>query len=76
VTDLRTRADVVVITDWDPDDPAQRDGPPGLPLRAIAAAGPDGERGAPDADLIALATAARAGDFYASLTLVTVVARR
>ena len=44
-TDLRERADTVVITAWDPEDPAQRDGPPGLPLRSIAAAAAVDERG-------------------------------
>ena len=34
--DVQTRHDTVTITAWDPDDPAQHDGPPGLPLHSIA----------------------------------------
>lgn len=62
------RTDVVVIERWDPDDPAQHSGPPGLPLRSIA----------PDlpAEVDALAAAARVGQFRATLDLVTVVGRR
>jgi len=62
------RTDVVVIDQWDPDDPAQHAGPPGLPLRSIAPDRPD--------DVDALAAAARAGRFRATLDLVTVVGRR
>ena len=36
--DLRVRHDTATITAWDPDDPAQHDGPPGLPLHSIAGA--------------------------------------
>jgi hypothetical protein len=75
-TDLRERADTVVITAWDPDDPAQRDGPPGLPLRSIAAAAAADERGALEHDLAVLADDARNGGFHARLVLVTVAARR
>ena len=65
---VQHRVDTVVIDEWDPDDPAQRAGPPGLPLRSIA----------PDAlaDVDVLAAAARSGRFRATLDLVTVVARR
>lgn len=65
---LEHRRDTVVIDRWDPDDPAQRSGPPGLPLRSIA----PGEPAAVDA----IAAAARRGRFRASLDLVTVLARR
>jgi len=67
-TAVEHRTDVVVIDRWDPDDPTQHAGPPGLPLRSIA----------PDlpADVDALAAAARAGRFRATLDLVTVVGRR
>jgi SAM-dependent methyltransferase len=75
--EVRVRADTVVLTAWDPDDPAQRDGPPGLPLRSIAAAAATaGDRAALEADLAALAARARDGGFYASLVLVTVAAQR
>jgi SAM-dependent methyltransferase len=74
--EVRMRADRVVVSAWDPDDPAQRDGPPGLPLRSIAAAAPTGDRAALGGDLAGLADAARRRGFYASLTLVTVAARR
>jgi SAM-dependent methyltransferase len=61
------RHDTVVLTAWDPDDPAQHDGPPGLPLRAIALR---------DADAVdALADCARDGEFHAELTLVTALGR-
>ena len=65
---LEHRTDVAVIDRWEPDDPAQRSGPPGLPLRSIAPERPD--------DVDALAVAARAGRFRATLDLVTVVGRR
>ena len=66
--DVRTRHDVVTITAWDPDDPAQRDGPPGLPLHSIA-----GEHAS---DVDAVADAARRRAFRAALTLVTVIGGR
>jgi len=65
---LEHRTDVVVIDEWQPDDPAQHRGPPGLPLRSIAPERPD--------DVDALAAAARAGRFRATLEIVTVVGRR
>ena len=75
-TNVDTRTDTVVITAWDPDDPEQRDGPPGLPLRSIAAGGaPAAQRALAD-DLDVLADRARHGAFRASLDLVTVLARR
>jgi SAM-dependent methyltransferase len=74
--EVRVRADTVVLTAWDPEDPAQRDGPPGLPLRSIAAAATAGDRAALERDLAALAADARDGGFYASLVLVTVAAQR
>ena len=75
-TDLRERTDTVLVDAWDPDDPAQRDGPPGLPLRSIAAAASAGERGALERDLVVLADDARNGGFHAQLMIVTVAARR
>ena len=71
----RVRTDTVVITAWDPDDPAQRAGPPGLPLRAIAGAGAPEDRAVLDRDLEVLVDLARGGAFRATLMLVTVVAR-
>lgn len=64
------RHDVVTLERWDPDAPRETDGPPGLPLRMIADAGPC----APD-DVEALADRARHGRFAATLTLVTALAR-
>lgn len=72
---VAARADAVALTEWDPDEPDQFDGPPGLPLRTIAASAPPGDRAAAAADLAALAAAARSGRFLATLTLVTAVAR-
>ncbi|MCU0267690.1 MAG: tRNA (adenosine(37)-N6)-dimethylallyltransferase MiaA [Acidimicrobiales bacterium] len=71
---VEVRRDLVLLDAWDPDDPAQFDGPPGLPLHSIAAAGTRG----PDrlsADVATLAQAARVGRFRASLTIVTAVGR-
>jgi SAM-dependent methyltransferase len=65
--DLRVRHDTETITRWHPDDPAQHDGPPGLPLHSIAGARAD--------ELTPVAARARAGTFRAEVTLVTVVAR-
>jgi SAM-dependent methyltransferase len=65
---VRTRHDAATITAWDPDDPAQHDGPPGLPLHSIA--------GPAAADLAPVAARARAGTFRAEVTLVTAIARR
>jgi SAM-dependent methyltransferase len=75
VTQLQVRTDTAVITAWDPDDPAQHDGPPGLPLRSIAAAAGADTLGALERDLAVLAGDARNGRFRATLTLVTVAAR-
>jgi SAM-dependent methyltransferase len=75
-TEVRVREDTVVITAWDPDDPAQRDGPPGLPLRSIAAAAHCEDAQRLDDDLAVLAADARCGAFHASLVLMTVAARR
>jgi SAM-dependent methyltransferase len=75
-TDLRERADTVVITAWDPDDPAQHAGPPGLPLRSLVAAAAADRRRALEHDLAVLADDARDGGFNATLTIVTVAARR
>jgi SAM-dependent methyltransferase len=76
VTQVRVRTDTVVVTAWDPDDPTQRDGPPGLPLRSIAVAAEECDRGALERDLRVLADEARGGGFHATLVLVTVAARR
>jgi SAM-dependent methyltransferase len=65
--EVRARHDTFAAVAWDPDDPAQHDGPPGLPLHSIA---PE-ERDAIDA----LAERARRGRFAASVTLVTCIAR-
>ena len=67
VDDVRTRHDTMTITAWDPDDPAQHDGPPGLPLHSIA-----GEHAG---ELDAIADAARTGAFRAEVTLVTALGR-
>jgi SAM-dependent methyltransferase len=65
---IAIRHDTVMLGTWDPDDPAQRDGPPGLPLRAIAPH---------DVDAVEMiADRARGRDFRAELGLVTVMARR
>jgi ubiquinone/menaquinone biosynthesis C-methylase UbiE len=75
MADVEHRADVAVLTDWDPDDPSQLDGPPGLPLRAIAAAaGPHAATLGSQVD--ELANVARAGTFRAELTLVSAAGRR
>ena len=71
-TEVEVRADAVVIATWDPDGAGEVDGPPGLPLRAIAAAGAETCSG----DVDDLARLARSGHFLATLTLVTTVARR
>jgi SAM-dependent methyltransferase len=65
--DLRVRHDTETITRWDPDDPAQHDGPPGLPLHSIAGAQAD--------ELTAVAERARAGIFCAEVTLVSCIAK-
>jgi SAM-dependent methyltransferase len=75
LTDVAHRSDRVVLNEWDPDDTAQHDGPPGLPLRAIAAtAGPNAASLSAQVDQ--LADLARAGSFRAELTLVSAVGRR
>ncbi len=68
VDDVSTRHDTMTITAWDPDDPAQHDGPPGLPLHSMA-----GEHAG---ELGAIADAARTGAFRAEVTLVTALGRR
>jgi SAM-dependent methyltransferase len=70
------RVDRVTVVRWDPDDPSQRDGPPGLPLHSIAAGASAAGRGAAERVVDALADAARDGRFEASLDIVTVIARR
>jgi SAM-dependent methyltransferase len=74
--DVRTRTDTVSVTAWDPDDPAQRDGPPGLPLRSIATGAPAADRDVIEHDLDLLAAAARQGSFRASVDILTAAARR
>lgn len=74
-TRMEVRSDTVTIDAWNPDDPAHGDGPPGLPLQAIAAAAEADERPATSADVDALARLARQGRFSATLTLVTVTCR-
>jgi SAM-dependent methyltransferase len=75
LVEVEQRRDRVVLTDWDPNDPSQHDGPPGLPLRAIAAAaGPHATALSVQVD--ELAARARAGSFLAELTLVSVLGRR
>jgi hypothetical protein len=66
--DVRVRHDTAMITAWDPDDPAQHDGPPGLPLHSIA--------GDHIADLEPVVELARTGRFRAKVTLVTALGRR
>jgi hypothetical protein len=75
VSEPQVRTDTVVITAWDPDDPAQSAGPPGLPLRSIIATAAPEDRSALAEDLEVLADLARGGAFHATLVLVTVVAR-
>jgi SAM-dependent methyltransferase len=69
------RADVIEVGGWDPDDPDQHEGPPGLPLRTIVRAVPVDQRRRITADVDSVVAAARAGRFSARLTLVTAVAR-
>lgn len=71
-TDVAVRTDAVEIVAWDPDHPDELDGPPGLPLRTIAEAA--GDRRA-ESDVDVLADLARRGRCFATLTLVSVVAR-
>ena len=73
---VEERRDHVLISAWDPDDPAQADGPPGLPLHSIAAGAGGVGRPRALAALDVLAAAARRGRFAARLTIVTAVARR
>ncbi len=75
-TDVVVRTDVVTILAWDPDDPGQHAGPPGLPLRTMAGAAVASERAVTEADVDTLADHARHGRFFAAVTLVSVVARR
>jgi SAM-dependent methyltransferase len=74
--ELRQRTDVVTLASWDPDDSDQLDGPPGLPLHSIAAGAAPAEREAAERAVAAIASAARGGAFAASLSIVTVLARR
>jgi hypothetical protein len=74
-TEVRVRTDTVVFTEWDPDVPAQVEGPAGLPLRTIAHAGPPVDRAALEADVELVADRARGGVFHAELVLVTALAR-
>ncbi len=74
--ELRERSDVVTLAAWDPDDPDQGDGPPGLPLHSIAAGAAPAEREAAQQAVAGVADAARRGSFTATLTIVTVLARR
>jgi SAM-dependent methyltransferase len=69
--DLEVRADVALVSSWDPSRAGEEDGPPGLPLRTIVAAG-GGDAAAVDA----LADAAASGAFLASVVLLSVVGRR
>jgi SAM-dependent methyltransferase len=74
-TDVAVRTDAVSIATWDPDDPLQADGPPGLPIRTIVDAALPDHRDAILADVDALASLARRGRFFATLTLVTALGR-
>jgi hypothetical protein len=74
-TEVRVRTDTVVFTEWDPDDPVQPEGPPGLPLRTIAHAGVPADRAALEADVEVVADRARGGVFHAELVIVTALAR-
>lgn len=72
-TEVRVRADAVLLDSWDPDGPGATAGPPGLPLRDVAAAATD-----PTVlrdDLADRARLARAGRFAATLTLITACGR-
>lgn len=73
--ELHERSDRVDLTRWDPDDPAQLDGPPGLPLHSIAAGATPEHRERAQQAVDEVARAASAGSFGASLTIVTVLAR-
>jgi len=75
-SDVSSRTDTVVIAAWDPGDPTQHDGPPGLPLRSIAAGGAVADQPALARDLDVLADRVRHGEFRASVDLVTVLAHR
>ncbi|UDY35344.1 methyltransferase domain-containing protein [Dermatobacter hominis] len=72
--DVEVRAGAVTLSGWEPDAPGQEDGPPGLPLRTIAAAAGPGGPAAHDVDR--LGTLARTGRFLATLTVVTTMGRR
>ena len=73
---LEVRAHAAVLAGWDPDDPAQRDGPLGLPIRTIALGAPPDERDRALAEVEDLVALARRGRFFASVVMVTVVGRR
>ncbi len=74
--DLEVRAHAAVLSAWDPDDPDQRDGPLGLPIRTIALGAPAVDRDQARADVEDLAMLGREGRFFASVTMVTVIGRR
>lgn len=73
---VEVRADAVVIDRWDPDDPMQVEGPPGLPLASIATGAPDHARDDARAAVSELAERARSGSFFATLTIITAIAHR
>jgi len=73
---LDVQVHAAVLSSWDPDDPAERDGPLGLPIRTIALGAPAGERDQALADVEDLVALARNGRFFASVGMVTVVGRR
>lgn len=75
-TDVEVRVDRALVVGWDPEDPAQRDGPPGLPLHSIAAGAPPEAHAELRRSLATMADAARDGAFRATLDLVSVSARR
>jgi SAM-dependent methyltransferase len=58
--DLVMRRDTVELNAWDPDDPRQHDGPPGLPLHSIADGMRVRDRSGLTRDLAVLAERARA----------------
>lgn len=73
---LEVQVHAAVLSSWDPDDPAQRDGPLGLPIRTIALGTPPDHRDQALADVEDLAALARRGRFFASVGMVTVVGHR
>lgn len=73
---LEVQVHAAALSSWDPDDPAQRDGPLGLPIRTIALGAPPDDRDRALADVDDLAAGARRNRFFASVAMVTVVGRR